>query len=51
MRLILILLAVAGPVVFLSGEVSLIKVYIYEMFKIDHDIWDAVLPFFCYGRL
>ncbi len=34
---------VVAPVLFLAGEVALIRIYMYEMFKIDHNIWDDFL--------
>ncbi len=34
-----------APALFLAGETALIRIYMYEMFEIDHNIWDAVLLF------
>ncbi len=40
MRFLLILVCFASPALLLSGECSLIKVLMYEMFEIDFNIWD-----------
>ncbi len=51
MRFLLIAVCFFGPVVFLKGEISFIKVVLYEMLKIDIDIWDPVLPFLFFRKL
>ena len=51
MRLLLILACFAGPVLLLEVETSVLKVFIYEMFEIDHNIWDLVLSFLHNGKL
>ena len=45
MRLLLILVCTAGPVLLLSGEAAVIKVMVYEMFETDLDLWDPLLFF------
>ena len=45
MRLLLILVCTAGPVLLLSGEAAGIKVMVYEMFETDLDLWDPLLFF------
>ncbi len=46
MRLLLILACFVGPTVFFACEAAVIKVVMYEMLEIDHDIWNDLLPFF-----
>ena len=46
MRFLMAVVCFIAPAVLISGEAAFIKVIMYEMFEIDHNLWDTFLPFF-----